>query len=70
MLTIKQAAERLGVSRGLALKLVKSAKLRGHKFGAVYRVPEKAVEAYIKESEVKPYLDLRSLRPRVTLTDF
>jgi excisionase family DNA binding protein len=62
MLTVKQAAERLGVSPGLIYSLVSARKIRytrvGHGRGRL-RIPEDALEEYVAKAtfgveETKP----------------
>ncbi len=57
MLTVAQAAERLGVSPGLIYSLIARKQLRYARIGngrGIIRVPEEAVAAYLERQTVEP----------------
>jgi len=53
MLTTKEIAERLKVSRPTVVMLIKGGKLKGIKVNNQYRVTEENFEAFLKSIEVK-----------------
>ena len=57
MLTVKQAAERLGVSPGLVYSLIAGKRLRYVRIGngrGIIRVPEDAIEEYLARQTFGP----------------
>jgi excisionase family DNA binding protein len=54
LLTVKQAAETLNVSRRLVYKLVQGGSLRAMRVASAIRVPESAVWAYLERSTQAP----------------
>src|SRR5215208_8322813 len=53
-LSLAEAAERMGISERTARRWIKSGKLRAYKPGRDYRIPESALRALVKESEISP----------------
>ena len=57
MLTVKEAADKLGVSPSLVYQLCKERKLRHCRIGlgrGKVLIPEEAIEDFLKSSEVTP----------------
>lgn len=57
MLTVKEVAERLGISRALLYALLAAGKIRHERYGlgrGTIRIPEEAVEEYRQASRVEP----------------
>ncbi len=57
VLSVRAAAERLGVSRSLVYALIAANKIRHERHGlgrGTIRIPEEALEEYRKGAEVKP----------------
>lgn len=54
MLTLEEAAERLGVVRMTVYRLVRKGQLRAHRVGRVWRVPEDAIEEYLRGTANAP----------------
>lgn len=50
MLTVAQAAERMGVSRPVAYRLIASGEITRYKIGGCVRVKDADVDAYIEAS--------------------
>ncbi len=71
MLTVAQAAERLGVSRALIYSLVAARKLRHERIGlkrGVIRIPEDALDEYRLSREVGVLAEtVKPDRPRARL---
>jgi excisionase family DNA binding protein len=53
-LTPEQVAERLNVSPRAVLEWLRHGRLVGHKFGRLWRVDVKDLEAFIQASRVEP----------------
>lgn len=47
MLSAKQVANRLGISRSLVYKLVREGKLGSHRIGSAIRISEKQLHEYL-----------------------
>lgn len=47
MLTVKQVADQLGISRGLVYKLISSGELGSHHIGSAIRITEKQLHEYL-----------------------
>lgn len=71
MLTVAQAAERLGVSRALIYSLVSARKLRHERIGlkrGVIRIPDDALDEYRLTREVGVVAEvIKTERPRTRL---
>lgn len=50
LITPKQAAEHLGVSRKTIYKLIYAGELPAHKIGAAVRIPETAIKNYLQRT--------------------
>ena len=65
MLTVKQVAERLGISRGLVYKLVRAGELGSHRIGAAIRIAEDQLREYLDKAragnEASPF-EIRTFR--------
>ena len=53
LLTPDQVAERLQMSKLTIMDYLRKGKLKGIKFGRLWRIREEALEEFIKEREVK-----------------
>ena len=51
MLTVKQVAHRLGVSKGLVYKLVSGGRLGAYRIGAAIRITEEQVREYLENTK-------------------
>jgi excisionase family DNA binding protein len=63
-LTVREVAERLGVSRAQVYALVTSGKLLSHRFGngrGAIRVTEEHLAAFVEASQFKPRAELPAL---------
>jgi excisionase family DNA binding protein len=63
MLTVRQVAERLGLSRAQVYAMCSSGKLPHHRFGGAIRVSEEQLAAYLRSSEVAPAPRKQPRRP-------
>ncbi|MEU3703132.1 MULTISPECIES: helix-turn-helix domain-containing protein [Streptomyces] len=60
LLTVEQAAERLGTGVRFIRRLVQERRIRYVKLGKPVRIPESAIAAYIEERTVPTLRDERS----------
>ncbi|MGW4627723.1 helix-turn-helix domain-containing protein [Streptomyces rubiginosohelvolus] len=60
LLTVEQAAERLGTGGRFIRRLVQERRIRYVKLGKPVRIPESAIAAYIEERTVPTLRDERS----------
>ncbi|MFW3474005.1 helix-turn-helix domain-containing protein [Streptomyces microflavus] len=60
LLTVEQAAERLGTGVRFIRRLVQERRIRYVKLGKPVRIPESAIAAYIEERTVPALRDERS----------
>ncbi|MEV5851804.1 helix-turn-helix domain-containing protein [Streptomyces anulatus] len=60
LLTVEQAAERLGTGVRFIRRLVQERRIRYVKLGKPVRIPESAIAAYIEERTVPTLCDERS----------
>lgn len=65
-LTAKEAAERLNVSYGLVVSLIRQGKLRAYKVGSLWRIDAEDLQEYIEQSKYKPYVPKYQHRRIVT----
>jgi excisionase family DNA binding protein len=65
-LTVRQAAERLGISRAQVYALCASGKLPHHRFGSggrgAIRISEEQLAAFLEATKFKPPVELPPLR--------
>lgn len=54
MLTINHVAERLAISRGTVVNLIKAGSIKAIKIGDQYRIHEDQFQSFLSASEVKP----------------
>ena len=51
-ITVKEAAEKLGLHVMTIYKLIKNKKLKGYCFGRAYRIARGDLDVFIKESKI------------------
>jgi excisionase family DNA binding protein len=66
LLTIRQVAERLAISRNLCYRLVSTGKLRAYRIGGAIRFSEEQIQEYLDSSVMDVYREPRMV-PTVKL---
>jgi len=59
MLTVKQVAERLSISRSLAYRMVQSGEIPSYRIGTCRRISEEELMAYLQQTRLEKPKEMR-----------